>query len=202
MTLLADRPPSIEQIRQLRSISLAMFGDEKEVFNRHGTPNTRGRASDLIRHLDKERGTTVYGTDLNTRATEEEAKPVSTDKTCIKCGEAKPTDAFGTDKRTADGLGKTCLDCRRPKTGSRAKKPSKPQSSVEGETPPAPQPPEEAPIAPSTAAANGDWRDRFRDPRLSELQHLQGVVESATGNRVDFSLEETAQLARQIAEVF
>lgn len=34
-------------------------------------------------------------------------------KTCARCGESKPTTAYGVHKRTLDGLDTTCLACKR-----------------------------------------------------------------------------------------
>jgi hypothetical protein len=41
-----------------------------------------------------------------------ETEPAEETKVCKRCGEKKPLSAYGKDVRTADGLGRTCSDCK------------------------------------------------------------------------------------------
>lgn len=204
MTAIVDRAPSTEQLEQIRRISEVMYGESGLAFKHHGMPQTRQEASDLIRRLDKKRGSTVYGTDLPPRAqsVREEEKPVSDQKTCRKCGESKALNEFGKDSRTKDGFGHTCSQCKSEAISKgRGVKSKMSEKSEERTEAPRRLPDESPPKSTALPSDNGNWRARLTDPRLSELEQIQEAVGSATGLRVEMNLEEAAKLARALAEV-
>lgn len=123
-------------------------------------------------------------------------------KVCPKCKEQKLADRdhFGSDKRTHDGLGRTCFDCK-SQAASRARrktttgKATKSQGS-EGAAPPS------SDGSPPTAPSDIDLRAVFRDPRLSTLETIQAILT----DRLDIpddavGLEDAANVAKALTDV-
>lgn len=218
-TPVPDRGPSPEQLTQIRLLSSVIWGHPLEAYGRYGRPSTRADASDLIRTLDEKRGATVYGTDI--AVMKEEA--VADTKTCSNCGTEKSTENY------YDGHNQ-CKQCLKDKQKARdARKKAKKQkgstgketseggertdrSSTEQTSPGKSSPPSDDKIPegdgeqqlPPRSSPSGYevWRDRFRDPRLSDLEALrQAVVATVDVLESVPSLESVAELSKAIAEL-
>ena|SRR5690606_17484271 len=90
---------------------------------------------DLVASMPKERTPTVAQTVSTARPQSREAADMA-QKDCIKCLDPKDaTEAnFGKDKRTEDGLGKTCSECKRAaQSKPRPRKSAAPKSNGKAE---------------------------------------------------------------------
>lgn len=155
-------------------------------------------------------------------ATEEE-KPMDTTtqtdtKRCSKCGETKPLDEFGKDKKSPDGKNYWCKPCVNDR--NRAKQTKKNQSSGtaspqrSGQTtgggndtgPPTAASKPAATLTPEPdppLSTHVDGWTVFTDPRLSDLRTLQTVLtDQLEIDVIEITLEDAAKVATAIGATF
>lgn len=211
------KPPEPAQLKQIKLLSAVFFSDDRLVFERIGEPATREEASHMLRVIDGlPMGATIEdlreqlrseAPDLEQPTTPPEEEPVPGDtKTCNKCEEEKPLDAFGKLERKPDGLNPSCKDCireyNRERYEAKAGKTKKPKTFKKARRSPrysdgedhfalasGPEPDEKG--DPEDVAAT-TWSTHFANPTLDQLRLLSQFLGGAT-------LDETAEICEAIS---